>query len=313
MVEQSDRFQDSQRILLSVLWLELLTLTIKLLVGYQSKSLALLASALYCAIAATSAVYAITSTQNLKQCGRVIWGHSRWEAIIAFGLAGLLGFGVFGLSGAALQQLVMLPDIHQAMPIVVSDASLKPLLLFGLVSFGLAWVILRAAKRHGILALLMTGEQVFREAVVSLGLLLALVAIRQGYAWLDPLFTLGLCFGAVLAGWRMMTRQMPLMVRQMAIAPESIAQVVKQIDGITHCDQIESRGIVGRQVLIDLRVTVHPEFLGMEGHLMQSVEAVLRQSYGPVKVKVKIDSDWHSLQDALALTGSGQPSQVDRF
>jgi hypothetical protein len=30
---------------------------------------------------------------------------------------------------------------------------------------------------------------------------------------------------------------------------------------------------------------------------------VLRQAYGPVKVKVQIDGDWDSLQNALTLSG----------
>jgi hypothetical protein len=113
----------------------------------------------------------------------------------------------------------------------------------------------------------------------------------------------------------MLKRQLPLMVRQIAIDPGAIAQVVRQVDGVTHCDQIESRGIVGRQVLITLRLVIHPEFLGTEGQIMQSVEAVLRPTYGPVKVNIHIDNDWNSLQAALteATSVSGAHSEADRY
>jgi hypothetical protein len=125
---------------------------------------------------------------------------------------------------------------------------------------------------------------------------------------------LGLAFGAGYSAWQMLKRQMPLMVRQIAIDPGAIAQVVRQVDGVTHCDQIESRGIVGRQVLITLRLVIHPEFLGTEGQIMQSVEAVLRQTYGPVKVSVQVESDWNGLQAALteAESSSRYQSEADR-
>jgi divalent metal cation (Fe/Co/Zn/Cd) transporter len=173
------------------------------------------------------------------------------------------------------------------------------LLLFGFVSLGLAWWQKRSGSRDRVLPLLANGNQVLQEALVSLGLLFGLMAVQLGYGWLDPLVALGLSLGAGLSVWRMLLRQMPLMVRQVAIDPMAIAQVVRQVDGVTNCYQVESRGIVGRQVVISLRVMIHPEFLGTEGKMMQYVEALLRQTYGPVKVNVQVDSDWQGLQAAL--------------
>jgi cation diffusion facilitator family transporter len=299
----TNRYASSQRMLLTALWLELLALTVKLIIGAQSGSLALLAAALYSAIAAIGAVYAVLSTHRLQQCGRIVWGHSRWEAMLALGLAGLLGFGSCNLTALALQRLVAAPVLSHAAAVVAVNGALGVLLLFGFLNLGWAWLEVRSAKRYGILALAVNGQQCFQEALTTVILVLALAAMQQGYHWLDPLLALGLSVMSLLSGWRLLVRQMPLLVRQVAIAPEAIVQVVKQVDGITHCHQIESRGIVGRQVMVDLRVAIHPEFLGLEGQLMQGVEAALRQAYGPVKVNVQIDGDWDSLQNALTFSG----------
>jgi divalent metal cation (Fe/Co/Zn/Cd) transporter len=315
MVETSQRYPTSQRLLLAALWFELLALTVKLFIGAQTNSLALLATTLYCAIAAVSAIYAIVATYNLQRCGRPVWGHQTWETGLALLLTGSLGYGGFTLIGVALQSLAAAPHLQQVPPIVITSAQLQTLFLFGIASLSLAWIQKRSAKRYRILALHTNGDQVLQEALLSLGLLVALFGVQMGYTWLDPMLTLGLTIGAGWSGWQMLKRQLPLMVRQIAIDPNAIAQVVRQVDGITHCDQIESRGIVGRQVLISLRLVIHPEFLGTEGRMMQSVEAVLRQTYGPVKVNVQIDNDWNSLQAALteAETASGAPSEADRF
>jgi divalent metal cation (Fe/Co/Zn/Cd) transporter len=314
MVETTQRYPTSQRLLLAALWFELLALTVKLAIGAQTNSLALLATTLYSAIAAVSAIYAIVATYNLQRCGRPIWGHQTWETGLALLLTGSLGYGGFTLIGVALQTLAAAPHLQQIPPIVVTNAQLQTLFLFGLASLSLAWVQKRSAKRYRILALTTNGDQILQEALISLSLLLILFGVQIGYTWLDPLFTLGLTFGAGYSAWQMLKRQLPLMVRQIAIDPGAIGQVVRQVDGITHCDQIESRGIVGRQVLITLRLMIHPEFLGTEGQIMQSVEAVLRQTYGPVKVSVQIDSDWNGLQAALteASSSSRYQSEADR-
>jgi divalent metal cation (Fe/Co/Zn/Cd) transporter len=314
MVETTQRYPTSQRLLLAALWFELLALTVKLAIGAQTNSLALLATTLYSAIAAVSAIYAIVATYNLQRCGRPIWGHQTWETGLALLLTGSLGYGGFTLIGVALQTLAAAHHLQQIPPIVVTNAQLQTLFLFGLASLSLAWVQKRSAKRYRILALTTNGDQILQEALISLSLLLILFGVQIGYTWLDPLFTLGLTFGAGYSAWQMLKRQLPLMVRQIAIDPGAIGQVVRQVDGITHCDQIESRGIVGRQVLITLRLMIHPEFLGTEGQIMQSVEAVLRQTYGPVKVSVQIDSDWNGLQAALteASSSSRYQSEADR-
>jgi cation diffusion facilitator family transporter len=299
MVANSPRFPTTQRFLLAALWLELLVLTVKVFVGWQTNSLALLATALYCPIAAVSAVYALMATYNLQRCGRSLWGHSNWEAGTALLLVSVLGFGCFTLSGVALQRLAASPSLNQIAPIGVTAAQLQTLLMFGLASLTLAWFAKRSAKQNRMMALTMNGAQVLQEALISLGMLVALAVIQQGYTWLDPLLALGLSMGAGLSAWRMLLRQMPLMLRQVAIAPEAIAQVVRQVDGVTNCYQVQSRGLVGRQVLIHLRLQVHPEFLGTEGRMIQEVEARLRETYGPVKVMVKVDSDWNGLEEAL--------------
>ncbi|MBE9030126.1 cation transporter [filamentous cyanobacterium LEGE 11480] len=300
MVAKSQRYPTTQRFLLAALWLELLALTVKVFVGWQTNSLALLATALYCAIAAVSAIYAIIATYNLQQAGRPVWGHNPWESGLAAAFIALLGFGGIILSSVALQHLAASPQLHQAPPVTITRAQLQVQLLFGMCSLGLAWLQKRWAKRFRSLALATNGDQVLRESLLSLGLLLGLSSIQQGYTWLDPVLALGLVVSAGFSAWGMFQRQQPLMVRQIAIAPEAIAQAVRRVDGVTHCAQIESRGIVGRQVLISLTLRIHPEFLGMEGRIIQSVEAILRETYGPVKVNTKVDNDWNDLQTALS-------------
>lgn len=315
MVAKSQRYPTTQRFLLAALWFELLVLTVKLFIGLQSNSLALSATAIYSAIATVSAGYAIVATYNLRQAGRIVWGHSRWESATAFLLVGLSGFSGVYLATEALRRLAASAYPGQIPPITTTVGQLQGLLFFGLGSLGLAWLQKRWAKQHRILALAINADRVLLEALVSLAILLVLPMAQQGYTWLDPLVALGLSIGAAYSIWKMLQRQMPLLIQQVAIAPEAIAQIVGHVDGVTHCYQIESRGIVGRQVLISLRLVIHPEFLGMEGRIIQAAEAALRETYGPVKVTVQVDGDWEGLENSLPhpATVQNERPQIDRF
>lgn len=39
-----------------------------------------------------------------------------------------------------------------------------------------------------------------------------------------------------------------------------IAQIARQVGGVTHCYQIQSQGIVGRFVYIQMHLIIHSEF-----------------------------------------------------
>jgi cation diffusion facilitator family transporter len=301
MVDPGNRYTTGQRLLLTALWLSLLSFTVKLLLGWQTQSLALLAESLHGAIAAVSAIFAVIACQNLARCGgRELLGHTRFESMTCFLLIGVLGFGCFSLSGIALQHLVAAHQLTQTPQLnMIQPSQLQALLLFGLAGLGLATVQKRTAKRTGLRPVSASADHIFWDAILTLITLLTLIAVQNGYSWLDSIVTLIMSTSAILNSWRLLHRQLPLITHQIAIAPEAIAHLVRQIDGVTNCYQIRSRGLVGRQVLVQMRLMIHPEFLGTEGKIIQQIEAALRETYGPIKVAIKVDSDWQGLETAL--------------
>lgn len=49
---------------------------------------------------------------------------------------------------------------------------------------------------------------------------------------------------------------MPWLVDEMAVAPESIYDIALKIPGVINCHDIASRGVVGRQVFIEMHLIV---------------------------------------------------------
>jgi divalent metal cation (Fe/Co/Zn/Cd) transporter len=83
--------------------------------------------------------------------------------------------------------------------------------------------------------------------------------------------------------------QLPLLIQQIAIAPEVLNRLACEVEGVNHCYRIRSKGIVGRQMVIEMNLVVQPEFISMAQAIARQVEDLIRERYGPVYAIIHID------------------------
>lgn len=310
MAEVRNQKRVSRQILLATLWLTLLMLVVKVGAAWATRSLAIVAESLHTVIDGFSTVLGLIALSSPnRQPGREIWGHNRLEAMLALLLVALLGFTGLSLFSVAIAQfatdptLSTLPSVRMRLSVIGLVA-----IVFG-TSVGLAVVERKVARSLDSSILKVNARQILQDAWLTLFLLIGLFGIWQGYAWLDPLFTIVMVLTAGVSCWRVLTWQLPLMVRQVAIAPEAIGQMVRQIQGVTHCYDIRSRGIVGRQVFVEMRVRVHPEFLGASEWIMEQIDGAIRDRYGPVQVMIAIEEAQDDLRHPFETVRSDQSSR----
>ncbi len=280
----------SRQILLMTLWLTLLILAVKVGAGWATRSLALLAESLHTVIDGFSTVLSLIALSSPhRPTGREVWGHGRLETTLALLLVALLGFACLSLSGIAVQQLVENPTLTAVSTVKVRLSLIGLLTIALIASVGLATVERKLARSLDSSLLKLNARQILQDAWITIVLIVGLIGVWRGYVWLDPILTLIMVTTATFSCWRVLNWQLPLMVRQMAIAPESISQIVRQVQGVTHCYDVRSRGIVGRQVFVELRLVLHPEFLGMSGWIIEQIEATIRDHYGAVQVMIQLE------------------------
>ncbi|NJP08891.1 MAG: hypothetical protein HC866_04910, partial [Leptolyngbyaceae cyanobacterium RU_5_1] len=130
-----------------------------------------------------------------------------------------------------------------------------------------------------------------RDAGLMVLVLLGFLGVNRGFYWLDPLLTVLMVSMAIATAWQILNRQLPSLLRQVAIAPEALIKTIHQVEGIIHCYGIQSRGIVGRMVYVEMRLILHPEYLAIAQVITERVERLIRQQYGSVRVVVDIDRD----------------------
>jgi divalent metal cation (Fe/Co/Zn/Cd) transporter len=113
--------------------------------------------------------------------------------------------------------------------------------------------------------------------------------VWYGLTWLD----VGLAFPVALlvfkSGWTVLRENLPWLVDEMAIAPEAIHTQVMQVPGVVNCHSIASRGLLGRQVFIDMHLVVQPTDIRAAHQVTEAVEDRLEQVYGPTRVTIHIE------------------------
>ncbi|MDB9526077.1 cation diffusion facilitator family transporter [Oscillatoria sp. CS-180] len=295
MISAVDRDRrNCYRLLLTWLWVTLLVLGIEAIAGWITQSLLLLAEALHTFVDAFStglSLIAVASPQ--RPLGREVWGHGRAEVASTLGIVSFLGFTGLSLLLAALQQAINAfsrqPDPFKAM----IDRSVVYLIVAAIVlSLMVAVYAYSRSRNLGSLALVLHSQHVLGDAWLSGVTLAGIIAIWQQQTWVDPCLAFLLTLFVIRSLWKVLYDQLPALVRPMAIAPEAVAHIVTQVEGVTRCVRIRSRGLVGRQVWVELHVVIHPDFLGVAHIVGERIDAALRLQYGPLRTQIWVEETY---------------------
>lgn len=286
---RADRATVCQRVLFGNLWLTIVSLAVRVWMGWSTQSLSLLADSLHTIIDAFSAVLSLTAlTSPYRYQGRETWSHGKLEAMLILALAGTIGFGGLSLMMLVMHQLSLTPSLTALPPVTITTSMIQVLTLMTIVQSVGAFFQYRVGRQFHSVGLKVNALNYLQDAWCGAVLIIALVLISLGYRWIDSIWTLVMVALAAVSGWRVVSRQVPTLLQQMAIAPEALIQIVQQVQGVTSCDAVKSRGVVGRQVWVEMDVVLHPEFMSSQNWVKQQIEAVIRDRYGPVQVMTTV-------------------------
>jgi len=296
VTESSNRHQASRLVLFTTLWLTLFVLSVKVFAGLATGTLSLQAESLHTLINICSLLVTLVAIAPAKRIsGRQNYGHSQWETAGTLALAAVLGFTGLTLLKLSVQKLQAISQttISQAIQFPVDKLPLLLQLLgiLGALLFGITLFLRYQSQRLTQKILRFHARSCLQDAALTILVLVGLMGVWQSYVWLDPLLAILLVFFAVRRYWWLLNCQLPLLVQQTAIAPEALADIVRQVGGVTHCYQIQSRGIVGRYTIVNLHLVLHPEFMGVADIIAEQVEGAIRERYGPVQARIYIDSE----------------------
>ena len=282
-----------RKVLLVTLLLNLFVMALKAVVGLATGSLSLQADALHSVTDSANNILGLfTSRFSSPQPDREHpYGHQKYEAVGALGIAAFLGIACFEILQRAVERL-----FEGAASVEVSVSELWLLLIVLGVNIFVAVYERKVGKQVNSPILLADAHHTMSDVWITISVLAGLIGVWQGgllnfpqLQWLDVVLAFPVAFLVFKSGWEVLKDNLPWLIDEIAIAPEAIHQVVTSVPGVVNCHDIASRGLLGRQVFIEMHLIVRAKDVETAHNVTEAVEDALKERFGPVRVLIHVE------------------------
>jgi cation diffusion facilitator family transporter len=279
--------QKVREVLVLTLILNLVVVGLKVAVGLWTGSLSLMADALHSVTDSLNNVLGLFTNQLSSPTPDRDhpYGHQKFEAIGALGIAALLGTACFEILQGAVNRL-----IHGSAGVQLEALDLWIMILVLGVNIFVAFYERNVGKRIGSPILIADAYHTMSDIWITLAVIAGLMGVwLLHYQWIDLILTLPVALLVLWSSWCVLRDNLPWLVDEMAIAPEAIHQTVMEVPGVLNCHSIASRGLLGRQVFIDMHIVVDAQDLETAHHITETIEMHLESRYAPVRSTIHIE------------------------
>ncbi|WP_017301185.1 cation diffusion facilitator family transporter [Nodosilinea nodulosa] len=289
-----DNRQAVQRVLLITLALNLAVVALKAAVGWLTGSLSLLADALHSVTDSANNVLGLATNRlaDPQPDRDHPYGHQKFEAIGALGIAAFLGIACFEIFKSAIERLVT-----GGKPVTMGATALWIMLAVLGINIFVAFYERRVGLALNSKILVADARHTMSDIWVTIVVLAGLIGVWRGLNWLDVALAFPVALLVFTSGWTVLRENLPWLVDEMAIAPEAIHAQVMQVPGVVNCHNIASRGLLGRQVFIDMHLVVKPTDIRAAHVVTEAVEDRLENLYGPARITIHIEPQEYTEQE----------------
>lgn len=289
----TDNRTEVRKVLLITLGLNVLVMLIKVVVGTWTGSLSLLADALHSVTdSANNVLGLITNRLASPEPDRLHpYGHQKFDAVGALGIAAFLGVACFEILRGAIDRL-----LNGGKPVEIAGAELWLLLLVLGINIFVAFYERAVGIRIGSSILVADAKHTMSDIWVTILVIAGLIGVWQGnmwnlpqLQWLDVVLAFPVALLVLKSGWEVLTENLPWLVDEMAVAPEAIQAIAMQVPGVLNCHDIASRGVLGRQIFIEMHMIVDAEDVETAHRITEEVEARLQAKLAPARILIHIE------------------------
>jgi len=288
-----------KKVLLITLALNLVVMALKAIVGVQIGSLSLQADALHSVTDSANNVVGLVANRlsDPTPDRDHPYGHQKFEGVAALGIAAFLLLACFEILQSAVTRL-----LQGGKSVEVAGPELWVILLVLGINIFVAYYERWMGQKLNSPILIADAYHTMSDIWITITVLVGLVGIWWGniekipqLQWLDTILAFPVALMVLRSGWMVLKENVPWLVDEMAIPPETISQIVMQVPGVINCHDIASRGVVGRQVFIEMHLTVDVQDVESAHKITETIEAHLDEKFRPVRVLIHVEPpDYHS-------------------
>ncbi len=258
-----ENFRAIRRVLWITLGLNLLATAAKLIVGYWTGSLSLIADGFDSVFDSASNVIGLAGIYLAAQPADEDhpYGHRKAETMTALIIASLLFLTTWELIQSAVERLRD-PALIQT---EVNIWSFGALLVSIVVHLTVVWYELRAGRRLHSDVLVADALHTRADIFVSLSVIGGLIAVRLGYPLADPILALVIALFIAKIGIDIIRESSPTLMDRVAMPTDQVEQIALSVPGVLSCHRVRSRGHE-QAVYADLHIQVDPAMSTEQAH-----------------------------------------------
>ena len=281
---------DNRRIVKKVLTITLLfnlsVMGLKFFVGLSTGSLTLIADALHSVTDSANNILGLVANRFSSPLPdrEYPYGHQKFEALGALGIAAFLGIACFEIIQSVVDRI-----IQGIVVVKVSQFELWILLIVLGINISVAFIERAAGKRFMSAILIADAKHTMSDVWITITVIGGLIGVWFGYQWLDIVLALPVAILVFRSAWSIIKDNLPWLVDKIAIAPEVIHQIVLSVPGVVNCHDIASRGVVGRQVFIEMHLIVDPLDIEHAHRITEEVEHRIQEKFHPVRGVIHVE------------------------
>lgn len=289
----ADNRSEVRKVLIITLVLNLVVLTIKAVVGWLTGSLSLMADALHSVTDSANNILGLTVNHfAAPQPDREHpYGHQKFDSVGALAIAAFLVIACFEILSTAFERLV-----SGGKPAKISPAELWMLLIVLGINIFVAFYERKVGQRNGSAILIADAQHTMSDVWVTIMVMGGLIGVWQGEVWnlpqlqsLDVILAFPVALLVFKSGWQVFKENLPLLVDEMAIPPETIQAIVMEVPGVVNCHSIASRGAIGRQIFIEMHLIVEAQDVENAHLITEIVEERLQARFNPARILIHIE------------------------
>jgi len=286
MKTQSAYHRGVRRVLLITLFLNLVVVVGKLVIGLLANALSVISDAGH---SATDSINNLVGLLILRVATAEAdedhpYGHRKFESLASFGIGGLLLVTCFEVGKSAVGRLFDPSTIG----IEVSGLTLGGMVGTILVNIFVYVYERREGERLGSHYLIADSLHTRSDILVSSALLVGLLFMRLGLPWLDPVFALFIAGLIAHAGWQIFQRTVPVLVDAAPLEPARVQAIARDVSGVNEVYAIRSRSD-GEHLYIEFNLSVKPDDVYRAHLITEEIERRLAHELGPCDVTIHVE------------------------
>ena len=252
-----------RRVLVITLILNLVATLAKLIVGYLTGSLSLVADGFDSLFDSASNVVGLVGIYIASQPAdeEHPYGHRKFETFTAVGISLLLFLTCWELIESAWERLTA----PQTIAPQVNAWSFGALLLSIAVHIVVVIYESRAGRRLKSEILVADAMHTQADIYVSLSVIAGLVAVRLGKAVVDPILALIIAIFIAKIGLDIVRSSSRILLDRAALEADRVRRIALEVDSVRSCHRIRSRGQED-DIHLDLHVQVDPQISTERAH-----------------------------------------------